>query len=192
MVRPFYETPPGRFRRFRAATRRTPLRVGQGLPGRALATGAGQWANDMRQELVARWARVGRKLGVRCGAAFPIFAGHEVVGVLEFFSDEQIEQTDELLDSFGGIGTILGRVVERQRFERNRARALFAEQQRLGDDLHDTVGQSMAALALIAERLAHEAQSGTPSDAARLTELSGRFCVTPCRTRGPLCEVYCR
>ena len=105
MVRPFYETPSGRFRRFRAATRRTPLRAGQGLPGSALATGTVQWADDISEELVARRAGVGRELGVRCGAAFPIFAGHEVAGVLEFFSDAQIEQTDELLVSLGRSGS---------------------------------------------------------------------------------------
>jgi PAS domain S-box-containing protein len=171
-VRTFYEAAPGRFRRFQAATLKTRLRPGQGLPGRALAAKAVQWADDIEQELVTRRAEVGSELGVCCGAAFPIFAGDEVVGVLEFFSDRQIERTDRLLESMAGIGTQLGRVVERQRFEKNLGRALLAERERLGLDLHDTVGQQMAGLALIAERMAHQAESGTPPDATTLSALS--------------------
>jgi signal transduction histidine kinase len=171
-VRTFYEAAPGRFRRFQAATRKVRLRPGEGLPGRTYATKEVQWADAIDEELVARRAEVGRELGVCCGAAFPIFAGDEVVGVLEFFSTRQIERTERLLESMASIGTQLGRVVERQRFERNLARALLAEQQRVGQDLHDTVGQQMAGLALIAERMARQARSGAPPEAGALAELT--------------------
>jgi PAS domain S-box-containing protein len=171
-VRTSYEAAPGRFRRFRAATLRTRLRAGQGLPGQAWATKGAQWADNVDQELIARRAQVGSELGIRCGAAFPIFVGEEVVGVLEFFSDKQIERTNRLLESMASIGTQLGRVVERQRFERNLARALLVEQRRVGQDLHDAVGQEIAGLALIAQRMARQTERGTPPDATALSALS--------------------
>ncbi len=161
-VRTFYEAAPGRFRPFREATLRTRLRSGQGLPGRVLDSKSVQWADDIGLELGARRAAIGVELGIRCGAAFPIFSGDEVVGVLEFFSDKRIERTDRLLDSMTGIGTQLGRVVERQRFERDLARVLLAEQQRIAQDLHDAVGQEIAGLALIAEQTARRARNGSP------------------------------
>ncbi len=171
-VRTFYESPPGRFRRFRAAMRKTRLRGGQGLPGRALAEKAVQWADEVDEELAVRRVQLGAELGIRCGAAFPVFARDEVVGVLEFFADKQIEPTDRLLESMASIGTQLGRVVERQRFERKLGQALLAEQQRLGRDLHDAVGQEMAGLAMICERMAQRSERGAPPDAAALMELS--------------------
>ncbi len=171
-VRSYYESAPGRFQRFREVTRGLRLRPGEGLPGRAFAARAVQWSDDVREELVARRADVGYDLGVRCGAAFPIFSGAEVVGVLEFFSDHQIEPTDRLIQSMASIGTQVGRVVERQRFERQVARALLAEQERLGRDLHDTVGQDIAGLALITERIAQQAHAGQIPHPAALTELA--------------------
>lgn len=173
-VRTYYESAPGRFRLFRAATLKLRrLRSGQGLPGRALETKTVQWADDIEEELLARRAEVGKELGIVCGAAFPIFARSEVVGVLEFFSDKHVEPTSRLLESMAGIGTQVGRVVERQQFERNLARAVLAEQQRLGRDLHDAVGQEMAGLAMIAEQMAERARVGKPPDADALVELSG-------------------
>jgi PAS domain S-box-containing protein len=172
-VRTYYESAPGRFRMFRAATLKLRrLRGGQGLPGRALKTKAVQWTDNLEEELTARRAEVGRELGLVCGAAFPIFAQSEVVGVLELFSDKAIERTQRLLESMTSIGTQLGRVVERQQFERNLARAVLAEQQRLGRDLHDSVGQEMAGLAMITERMAEQARRGSPPGAHALVELS--------------------
>ncbi len=171
-VRSHYESRPGRFRRFREATVGMRLVSGQGLPGRAYAAREVQWADDLRSELVARRADTGDDLGLACGAAFPVFVGDEVVGVLEFFSDHRIEPTERLLDSMASIGTQLGRVAERERFERSLARALIAEQQRLGRELHDTVGQDLAGLALMCERLARQARAGTAPGADELEELT--------------------
>jgi PAS domain S-box-containing protein len=171
-VRTFYEAAPGRFRRFQAATLRTRLRRGAGLPGRALATGEAQWADDVGAELVERRADVGSELGLRCGAAFPIVVGSDVVGVLEFFSDKAIEPTQPRLESMASIGTQVGRVIERQRFEKELSRALLSQQRRAGADLHDAVGQEMAGLALMADRMVRRLQNGKPLEAAALHELS--------------------
>jgi PAS domain S-box-containing protein len=62
-------------------------------------------------------AWLGDDLGVKTVAAFPIMVGIEVVGVLEFFSDEVADPDPELLDAMTSIGTQLGRVIERNRLD---------------------------------------------------------------------------
>lgn len=171
-VRTFYEDAPGRFQAFQRVTLGTPLERGQGLPGRAWARRSIEWTKDVQAELAERRAELGDELGILTGAAFPILARDEVVGVLEFFSDKAIERSPRLLESMESIGTLLGRVVERERFERELARGLLVEQQRVGQDLHDGVGQQLAGLALLAERMQRDVRNGRDVDAGLLAELT--------------------
>jgi ammonium transporter len=64
-------------------------------------------------------------LGLRAGLAVPIMAGPTAVGALEFFSDKAFPVDAELLELLLSVGTQLGRVVERQRSEEARLRALI-------------------------------------------------------------------
>src|SRR5262249_1020165 len=66
------------------------------------------------------------ELGLRAGLAVPIMAGSTAVGVLEFFADSPFAADTELLELLHSVGTQLGRVVERQRSEEARLRALIA------------------------------------------------------------------
>ena len=75
----------------------------------------------LRAVRAAEWI----ELGLRAGVAVPIMAGATAVGVLEFFSDESLEADPELLELLLSVGTQLGRVVERQRSEEARLRALI-------------------------------------------------------------------
>jgi PAS domain S-box-containing protein len=54
-----------------------------------------------------------------------VMAGNTSVGVLEFFADEPLPSDPELLEVLLSVGTQLGRVVERQRSEEVRLRALI-------------------------------------------------------------------
>jgi ammonium transporter len=72
-------------------------------------------------ETTARWIAQ----GLRAGLAVPIIAGDEAVGVLEFFADEPFPVDTNLLELLLSVGTQLGLVVERQRFEEARLRALI-------------------------------------------------------------------
>lgn len=168
----YYADDDDKFSPFRSATRKNPLQTGQGLPGHALQTGKPQFSQDLIHELTTRRAEIGTRLGLKSAAAFPVLVGNEVAAVLEFFADKHFELTNRILEAMGTIGTQLGRVVERERAERNLARALLAEQQRLGRELHDTVGQDMAGLALITEQLANRADHGTAPTSTQLRELS--------------------
>jgi ammonium transporter len=143
-----------RYAEFRAGTEQERFRTGRGLPGIALETGkpvfgstadmegssaeavtlsilsletAGRGSEPVAVPLeglpavrAAEWV----DLGLRAGLAVPIMVGSEAVGVLEFFSDRPFRADGELLELLLSVGTQLGRVVERQRSEEARLRAL--------------------------------------------------------------------
>jgi Amt family ammonium transporter len=139
---------PERYAAFRAATEAESFHAGQGLPGLACQTrksviaSAGDAVNAARLEVVdergvpepalipvqserGQRAHEWRELGLGAGLAVPILAGETAVGVLEFFSGERFPADPELLELLRSVGTQLGRVVERQRSEEARLRALI-------------------------------------------------------------------
>ena len=95
-----------RYAQLRAAKDGRRVQAGQGLPGVALET---------RKPALAASGEL----------AVPIMAGSHVVGVMEFFSEQPLPADSELLDLLLSVGTQLGRVVERQRSEEARLRALI-------------------------------------------------------------------
>src|SRR5262249_54514184 len=74
-----------------------------------------------RAQRASEW----RALGLASGMAVPILAAETTVGVLEFFADTVFRPDPELLEVLLSIGTQVGRVVERQRSEEARLRALI-------------------------------------------------------------------
>jgi ammonium transporter len=143
-----------RYRGFQAATEAEPFRAGRGLPGVALqarkpvfvsaddllgdpaesakltvvSLGSGGQHGEAPVILPLEGLRGGRAAEwlelLRAGLAVPVMVGSNVVGVLEFFSDEPFPADPELLELLLSVGTQLGRVVERQRSEEARLRAL--------------------------------------------------------------------
>jgi signal transduction histidine kinase/FixJ family two-component response regulator len=106
---------PKRFAAFRRITEQTPLRSGEGLPGRVLATGKPFWITDITVDPNFPRARHMVDLGLKTGMAFPVMIGDEVTAVGEFFTPEVVEQDDEILALMEHIGTALGRMTERAR-----------------------------------------------------------------------------
>jgi PAS domain S-box-containing protein len=104
-----------KFSTFKEITEQMPLVRGRGLPGRVLANGEPAWITDVRVDPNFPRASAARAIGIRGAFGFPILIGREVVGVLEFFSEEHEEPDEPLLELMGNIGTQLGRVVERKR-----------------------------------------------------------------------------
>jgi PAS domain S-box-containing protein len=99
---------------FREISEQMRFGPGVGLPGRVLASGRPAWVHDLRDACFAR-GEAAQKAGIKGAFAFPVLAGEEVVAVLEFFSDAFEEPDEPLLEVMAGIGTTLGRVVERKR-----------------------------------------------------------------------------
>ena len=109
---------------FLAATRTTRFARGAGLPGQTWQRGAPTLAPDLFAVLTAR-RTAAREAGLRCGIAFPMLSGDDVLGVVELVSRRDRVLDSELSEVLGGIGRQLGQFVVRMRSEQ--ARAALAE-----------------------------------------------------------------
>ena len=101
-----------------------------GLPGRVLSTGKPSLILDLSADTNFPRAESARLGGLRAGFAFPVVAGNDVAAVLEFFADTAQAPDEFFLQLMAQIGTVLGRVVERNRLGKiveERTRNLQAE-----------------------------------------------------------------
>lgn len=92
-----------------------------GVPGRVFASGRPEHIGDVRSLSADDADRVRCSLidagNMRAVAGFPIIVGEEVCGVLEFFAETPFEADRILLDVMVQVGLVLGRIVERTRYE---------------------------------------------------------------------------
>ncbi|GJL77520.1 MAG: hypothetical protein NPINA01_05090 [Nitrospinaceae bacterium] len=158
----WYMEDPDRFETFRQITEVTPLKPGEGLPGRVLARGNPAWIIDVAKDPNFPRAHLAKDIGVKSGFAFPILIGEEIAGVMEFFSIQEVEPDSILLEIMAQIGTQLGRVLERKRAEedikrsheqlRNLYRRLEVireeERTRIAREIHDELAQVLSAMKL--------------------------------------------
>lgn len=130
----------------------TSLARGEGLPGQVLASCEARWTGNPDTEPDPRVALL-REAGIVAGVAFPVLARQEVVAVMECFSEHPVDPDETLLSIMANIGTQVGRVVERARAERRLAEVMEQEHQRLGEELHEGLGQQVTGLAGLARSL---------------------------------------
>lgn len=102
---------------FEQATQELLLRRGYGLPGSAWERAEPVWLPDLSEEANFPRAVVAREAGLRSGVAFPVVAGGQVVGVLEFFDSDERRPDRELIDLMTALGGQVGDFVERVRAE---------------------------------------------------------------------------
>ena len=103
------------YREFQQETGRTSFRRGEGMPGRILESGQPEWVSDLTVGKKPPLSRDLDSSGFRAYAGFPIMAGAQVVGVIEFFSDVPFAHNEELVGLLKPVGAQLGRVFERER-----------------------------------------------------------------------------
>ena len=115
---------PARFEPFRAATTGVWDATHRGLPGRVFSSGQPAWIVDVTRDPDFPRAAVAQAVGLQAAFAFPVLVGDEVGAVLEFFADRRAEPDESLLRIMAHVGTQLGRVVERQRANESRLRAV--------------------------------------------------------------------
>jgi len=104
-----------RYRAFaEAVTGRAQLR-GRGVAGEVLATGAPAWHVDLVSlfDGDGTLAALAAAASIRSAIGFPVLIGDRVAGVLEFFSPWARPPEGSLLELMAGVGTQLGRVIER-------------------------------------------------------------------------------
>ncbi|MDT8376164.1 MAG: sensor domain-containing diguanylate cyclase [Mariprofundaceae bacterium] len=103
------------FTPFVTATMNTSFDKGAGLPGEVLARGKSIWIEDVTKHPNFPRAQMAAEAGVRAACAVPIFAGEDIIAVMEFFSGKTAKPDIDLLHLLENIGGLLGRVFERQR-----------------------------------------------------------------------------
>jgi PAS domain S-box-containing protein len=89
------------------------------LPGEVLEKKAVVWREKIPRRDVDNESRgqAIRDVGLKSGFGAPVMAGNDVVGVIEFFSDETVQRDEEIVDAMNQIGMQVGRVFERKRAE---------------------------------------------------------------------------
>jgi PAS domain S-box-containing protein len=112
---------PDRYEAFRRVTEETAFQTGVGLPGRVAADGGPHWLPFALADKDLPRAMPAHAVGIETGFAFPVMVGREVAAVLEFFSGESVERDEHLLSIAREAGILIGRVIERQRLETDRA-----------------------------------------------------------------------
>jgi PAS domain S-box-containing protein len=93
------------------------LEVGEGLPGRVVASGEPAWIVDAPADGNFPRARVARRSGLRAAFAFPLRSPRGILGVMEFFAREQRPPDERLLATMRVLGSQVGQFVARRRAE---------------------------------------------------------------------------
>jgi signal transduction histidine kinase/DNA-binding response OmpR family regulator len=118
---------------FAAASRDRTFMPGIGLPGRVWSSREPAYIPDVVADSNFPRAPIAAREGLHAAFAFPIQLSNEVVGVMDFFSQEIRQPDQDLLDMMTTIGSQIGQFIERKRAEEElrRSEAYLAAAQRL-------------------------------------------------------------
>ncbi len=112
---------------FEEVSRMRTFARGIGLPGRIWESGKPVWIPNVTEDQNFPRASVAEAAGLHSAFGFPILLGDEVVGVIEFFSQEIRQPDQDLLDMIGSLGFQIGQFHERKRAEEKLAHLLVRE-----------------------------------------------------------------
>lgn len=121
-----------KFAEFQKETESIVFKDGVGWMWKVYESAKPDWIMDTSKEPSFVRKNAAEKCGVKAGFAFPIIAGKDVAGVMEFYSKRARKPNEQLLEIMANIGTQLGRVVERKRAE---DMAMEAQKQTLRDKI---------------------------------------------------------
>lgn len=119
--------------RFCAVTRDTTFASDVGLPGRVWTSAKPSWIMDVTQDQNFPRISIARETGLHGAFAFPILAGNDVVGAIEFFSRWIRKPDEQLLLMMGALGGQIGLFLSRKRMEEERARLVVELQEALAN-----------------------------------------------------------
>jgi diguanylate cyclase (GGDEF)-like protein/PAS domain S-box-containing protein len=102
---------------FERISRSRSFGIGVGLPGRVWASGAPSWLVDVQKDPGFPRLEAAAQGGLHGAFAFPITAGGDFLGVLEFFSRLDRQPDAEMLQMFGAIGAEVGQFLTRKEVE---------------------------------------------------------------------------
>ena len=112
-----WHIPSAQVKEFDQGTHSRTFPPGIGLPGRVWSQAQPAWIEDVTRDANFPRASIAAQEGLHAAFGFPILLGTEVLGVLEFFSN-QIQQPDRrLLEMMSAIGSQIGQFIERKEAE---------------------------------------------------------------------------
>ncbi|MEP6572886.1 MAG: PAS domain S-box protein [Gemmatimonadota bacterium] len=114
--------------RLAAVTRAMSFPVGRGLPGLVYKDGNARWVEDLTADPGDARARIASEDGLRSGFAYPLSAGDDVLGIIEFFTDQPIVPDEGLASMLSAIASELGQFLQRTRVEEERNELLIGEE----------------------------------------------------------------
>ena len=109
---------------------------------------------------------------IESALAFPVRLGSKVWGVLEFFATSSTMPSDDLLQLMTHVCVQLGRVIERHQLQQELVDAVWNQHRRFGQELHDTLGQELTGIRMMAETLRFKLQSKSLPEAQAAAELT--------------------
>ena len=155
-----------------AATRSLNVSAGPCLVGRVIETGLACRGVDLADAACGERSDALSSAGVASVFAFPVLVGDDVVAVAEFFAPAGQEPDATIAAVMMHVGTQLGRVVERRRLQQEVVDAVWEQQRAFGQDLHDTLGQELTGIAMLADSLARKLNQRGAAEAGAVRELA--------------------
>ncbi len=101
--------------KFEAASKASRFAPGIGLPGRVWESRRPAWIPDVVQDANFPRSSIADAEGLHGALGFPIVLGEQVLGVMEFFSQEIVEPDEPLLELLGTVGSQIGQFIQRRR-----------------------------------------------------------------------------
>ncbi|MEX2581638.1 MAG: ATP-binding protein [Gemmatimonadota bacterium] len=121
-----WHAPDAEVHEFAMLTGRTVFAPGEGLPGRVWERREPVWISDVTRDPNYPRAAKAATAGLHGAFAFPILAGAEVLGVVEFYHHDVLAPDEPLLAAIEAIGGDVGQAVRRVRVEEELERSLEA------------------------------------------------------------------
>lgn len=115
-----WSEPRGALKTFDEASRWISFRRGVGLPGRVWMSRSVEWIRDVQVDNNFTRRAAADEAGLHSAFGFPMILRGEVVGVLEFFSEDLREPNEDIIRLMASVGSQLGQFMERKQAEDDR------------------------------------------------------------------------
>ena len=112
-----WHSPAAHLTEFETISRQATFPSGIGLPGRVWASGQPVWIPDVVRDSNFPRAPIAARVGLHGAFGLPIRRGAEVLGVMEFFSNQIQQPEEDLLRMLAAVGSQIGQFIERNRME---------------------------------------------------------------------------
>jgi PAS domain S-box-containing protein len=103
--------------RYRAASATFQFARGEGLPGVVWQTRRSLWVKDVTRDPIFQRLRLAADVGLKSAFAVPVTEGDDVLAVMGFFTYEQRQEDEHLLQLVSAVAAQLGTVLKRKRIE---------------------------------------------------------------------------